>query len=147
MLHQNTEFANQLVGFCLYGSNKLLDQTLAASKKAFEQTQDYVQSLKDASSVEDFIKVSEKAGKQGGKLAEDYLRSTCAVVGETASQFAIRQGEAVAEAVAKVPANPYGDLLRQAARNQMEAYKAVVDSYSKSTKAAGSGSKAARKQQ
>ena len=147
MNHQNTEFANQLVGFCLYGSNKLLDQTLATSKKAFEQTQEYVQSLKDASSVEDFVKVSEKAGKQGSKLAEDYLRSTCVVVGETASQFAIRQGEAVAEAFAKVPANPYGDLLKQATRNQMEAYKAVVDSYSKSVKPAGNGKTSRSKQQ
>ncbi|MCY4325648.1 MAG: phasin family protein [Betaproteobacteria bacterium] len=139
MIYQNTEFANQLVGFCLYGSNKLLDQTLTVSKKAFEQTQDYVQSLKDASSVEDFIKSGEKAGKEGSKLAEDYLRNTCAVVGETASQFALRQGEAVAEAFAKAPGGAYGDMFRQAARNQLDAYKAVVDSYNKSIKPSGNG--------
>ena len=137
MNYQNTEFANQLAGFCLHGSNKLIDQALVASRKAFEQTQEYVQSLKGASSVEDFVKVSEKAGKQGSKLAEDYLRDTCAVVSETAS----RQSEAFAEAFAKVPDSPYSDLIRQTARNQLEAYKAVVDTYSKSVKSASKPSR------
>ena len=147
MSYQNSEFANQMVGFYLYASNKLFDQSLAASRKVFEQTQEYVQSLKSASSVEDFVKVSEKAGKQGSKLAEDYLRDAYAVVGETASQFANRQSKAVADALDKVPASPYSDFIRQAVFNQFEAYKAVIDSYSKPNKQSAGSSRSARSKQ
>ncbi len=147
-MNQLTGYASQAVSVAINVSTKLVDQTVEAAKGAIERNNSYLQSLKDAKTTDSLLRISDTAAKQEAAAAEEYFRSAYGVAAEAANEVAeladagreaadklfVEQVQVAVDAIPEGQPNPFGDMVKDAARTQLDAYKAVTSAYAAAVK-------------
>ncbi len=147
-MNQFSGYASQAVSVAINVSTKLVDQTVEAAKGAIERNNSYLQSLKDAKTPDSFLRIGDIAAKQEAAAAEEYFRTACGVAAEAATEVAeladagreaadklfVEQVQVAVDAIPEGQPNPFGDMVKDAARTQLDAYRAVAGAYSAAVK-------------